>query len=235
MLRHNRPILHWWRHNRLYWIAFTLFLIVGGVILLFIEKGDGVLYFSAQRSPFGDAFFTYFTKAGEHIGYIVFLLILLFVRYRAIVMLPLIGLSVAIVSAITKSVFAQPRPALYFKEMDMLEMIVPVAGVAMHGGTTSFPSGHTMSAFALYTFLALTLSYKRSLSLVLLLIAVLVGVSRIYLVQHFLEDVVTGAAIGAAIGTLWYHWQYRLFPVPHKWADKHLALPFGTNSKKEKA
>ncbi len=46
MLEHNRPILHWWRHNRLYWITFSLFLMVGGIILFFIEKGDAILYFS---------------------------------------------------------------------------------------------------------------------------------------------------------------------------------------------
>ncbi len=234
MLRHNRPILHWWRHNRLFWIAFSLFLIFGGILLLFIEKGDAILYFNAQRSHFSDAFFSYITKGGEHAAYIISLvLLLLLVNYRTAMMLPLIGGFVAIVSAITKSIFAQPRPALYFKEAGILEMIVPVSGVAMHGGNTSFPSGHTMSAFALYTFLALTISYKRSWSLVLLLLAVLVGVSRIYLVQHFLEDVVTGAAIGAFIGTLWYHWQYRLFPIPHKWADRKLTLPFA--QKKEKA
>lgn len=208
---------------------------LGGILLLFIEKGDSILYFSAQRNPFSDTFFTYFTKGGEHAAYIIFLgIMLFFVNYRAALMLPLIGGSVAIVSAITKSIFAQPRPALYFKEAGILEMIVPVSGVAMHGGNTSFPSGHTMSAFALYTFLALTISYKRSWSLVLLLVAVLVGVSRIYLVQHFLEDVVTGAAIGAFIGTLWYHWQYRLFPIPHKWADQKLTLPLG-KGRKEKA
>lgn len=233
MLEHNRPILHWWRHNRLYWITFSLFLMVGGIILFFIEKGDAILYFSGQRTPFGDTFFTYFTKVGEHFGYIGFLLILLFVRFRPIVVLPFVGLTVAIVSAITKSIFAQPRPALYFKEMGMLDMIIPVVGVGMHGGNTSFPSGHTMSAFALYTFLALSLAYKRSLSLVLLLVAVLVGVSRIYLVQHFLEDVITGAVLGAMIGVMWYNLQYRLMPMPHPWADKSLSFPFG--KKKEKA
>lgn len=226
MLRHNRPILHWWRHNRLYWIAFSLFLMFGGVLLLLLEKGDAILYFSAQRSAFGDFFFANMTKGGEHAAYLICLAGLLFVRYRPAVILPLLGASVALVSAFTKMIFAQPRPFLYFKDLDMLELLVPVTGIAMHGGNTSFPSGHTMSAFALYTFLALTLSYKRSLSLVLLLMAVLVGVSRIYLVQHFLEDVVTGAAIGAVIGILWYHWQYRLFPVPHKWAEKKLTLPF---------
>lgn len=232
MIRHNRPILHWWRHNRLYWIAFTLFMMFGGILLLVIEKGDAILYFNAQRGTFNDWFFANMTKGGEHAAYLIFLAVLLFIRYRPAMVLPLIGITVTIVSAVTKAIFAQPRPAAYFKELDMLEMIVPVTGIAMHGGNTSFPSGHTMSAFALYTFLALTLPYKRSLSLVLLLLAILVGISRIYLVQHFLEDVVTGAAIGAVIGILWYYWQYRLFPMPHRWADKQLVFP---RSKKEKA
>ncbi|MEZ5038653.1 MAG: phosphatase PAP2 family protein [Saprospiraceae bacterium] len=232
MLEHNRPILHWWRHNRLFWIAFSLFFILGGILLMLINKGDAILYFNGQRSPWGDLFFAYFTKAGEQFAYLALLLILLFVQYRYALILPLIGLSVTLVSALSKYIFSHPRPALYFQQEGLLGLIHPVAGVALHGGNTSFPSGHTMSAFALYTFLALSLAYKRSLSLVFLLFAVLVGVSRIYLVQHFLEDVVTGAAMGAAIGVLWYHWQYRLFPMPHPWADKKLTFFFNKKSAK---
>ncbi|MBL8237063.1 MAG: phosphatase PAP2 family protein [Bryobacterales bacterium] len=61
----------------------------------------------------------------------------------------------------------------------------------------SFPSGHTMTAFAVATPL---LYYYPDLSLGLLFCAVSVAVSRILLGMHFLSDVVAGAVLGAVLG-----------------------------------
>jgi len=43
-----------------------------------------------------------------------------------------------------------------------------------------------------------------------LLLAILAGYSRIYLAQHFLEDIMAGALIGTIFGLVSYHliWQY---------------------------
>lgn len=59
----------------------------------------------------------------------------------------------------------------------------------------SMPSGHTVSAFAIAVGLGYFLPKWRDL---LLLIAALIGVSRIVLGAHFVSDVVVGAAIGMA-------------------------------------
>ena len=64
----------------------------------------------------------------------------------------------------------------------------------------SFPSGHTITAFAV----ALSLShFYPGLGLGLLFCAASVALSRILLGMHFLSDVIAGAAIGAllAFGT----------------------------------
>ncbi|MFN0102257.1 MAG: phosphatase PAP2 family protein [Bryobacteraceae bacterium] len=61
----------------------------------------------------------------------------------------------------------------------------------------SFPSGHTMTAFAVATPL---MSYYPDLSLGLLFCAVSIGVSRILLGMHFLSDVVAGGILGAMLG-----------------------------------
>jgi len=69
----------------------------------------------------------------------------------------------------------------------------------------SFPSGHTITAFAV----ALSLSYfYPALELGLLFCAASVAASRILLGMHFLSDVVAGAAIGAllAFGTTRLVW-----------------------------
>jgi membrane-associated phospholipid phosphatase len=64
--------------------------------------------------------------------------------------------------------------------------------------STSFPSGHTQTAFTLAT--ALTILFPRW-GIPLFILAGAVGISRIILTSHYLSDVIAGAGIGI-IGTL---------------------------------
>ena len=63
----------------------------------------------------------------------------------------------------------------------------------------SFPSGHTMNAFAVGAVVALSFPLFGPAALVL---AASVGASRVVLGLHFLSDVVVGAALGLVIGVL---------------------------------
>jgi undecaprenyl-diphosphatase len=63
----------------------------------------------------------------------------------------------------------------------------------------SFPSGHTMTAFAIAELVS---SAFPQLSLPVWFCAVSIGASRILLGMHFLSDVVAGAAMGAGVGYL---------------------------------
>jgi undecaprenyl-diphosphatase len=65
----------------------------------------------------------------------------------------------------------------------------------------SFPSGHTMTAFAVA--IALSLFYP-TITIGLLFCALSIAMSRILLGMHFLSDVVAGALIGTALGYLGY-------------------------------
>lgn len=63
----------------------------------------------------------------------------------------------------------------------------------------SFPSGHTMTAFAVA--IPLLLFYP-TLTIGLLFCALSIAISRVLLGMHFLSDVVAGAAIGTLLGYL---------------------------------
>jgi len=65
----------------------------------------------------------------------------------------------------------------------------------------SFPSGHTMTAFAVA--IPLSLFYP-TLSIGLLFCALSIAMSRILLGMHFLSDVLAGALIGTGLGYLGY-------------------------------
>src|SRR5215831_6747175 len=66
----------------------------------------------------------------------------------------------------------------------------------------SFPSGHSITAFAVAT--SLGLFYPQLLA-ILLTAAVLIAASRIILGMHFLSDVVVGCALGVLLGILSFH------------------------------
>jgi undecaprenyl-diphosphatase len=61
----------------------------------------------------------------------------------------------------------------------------------------SFPSGHTMNAFAASTLLALAFPSSTPLAA---FVAASIGLSRLVLRAHFLSDVLAGALLGVVIG-----------------------------------
>jgi undecaprenyl-diphosphatase len=65
----------------------------------------------------------------------------------------------------------------------------------------SFPSGHTMTAFAVAVPLSL---FYPTFAIGLLFCALSVAMSRILLGMHFLSDVIAGALIGTGLGYLGY-------------------------------
>jgi undecaprenyl-diphosphatase len=96
-----------------------------------------------------------------------------------------------VLNMILKLGFNRPRPAIFVPEV--------------HAVSSSFPSGHAMSAAIVYgtvAYLAARL-HKRLWARVLvmtaaLIIIVLISVSRMYLGVHYPSDVIAGVAIGLA-------------------------------------
>lgn len=196
-----------------------IFLSASLVFLILHPKGDLLLYFSAHRREFWNVFFIYGTMLGEAYMYILAMIGLLFVGYRLVLAIPLLGVAVTLVSYLLKKFFAMPRPPAYFTQLGRFEELSLISGVKVYMGSNSFPSGHTMSAFALFTFLLLALRAKSGpgIQLLLALLAIVVGLSRIYLMHHFLEDVFLGAIVGMLLGGVWYYRVALRLPVSGKW------------------
>ena len=66
----------------------------------------------------------------------------------------------------------------------------------------SFPSGHSITAFAIAIAIGLFYPY---LQLCLLVVALLIAASRIVLGMHFLSDVLAGSTIGVVLGFTSFH------------------------------
>lgn len=116
--------------------------------------------------------------------------------HAAVFILLAVGSGVLLGSAL-KAFFARPRP-------DLVEHATAVY-------SSSFPSGHAMTAGIVYLTLAAVLSRletRRWLKLYLLSLAVLVtvavGASRVYLGVHWPSDVLAGWAAGSAWAMLWW-------------------------------
>jgi membrane-associated phospholipid phosphatase len=102
----------------------------------------------------------------------------------------------SIAAMLTAAGFVQgPAKALLRRPRPFVTRTATVIGVRPRD--PSFPSGHTAGSFA--AAIALAAFYPRDRRL-LLAAASAVGLSRVYLGQHFPSDVVVGAAVGAGIG-----------------------------------
>jgi membrane-associated phospholipid phosphatase len=141
---------------------------------------------------------------------VFFTIILFFKNRRDAFWVPIIGFSVMLISYLLKFLFSHPRPGAFANESWYRDGLILVEGVVPYSAMTSFPSGHTMSAFALAIGLVYLFKLNRGLWIFPLVGAVIVGISRVYLVQHFLKDVLAGSLLGVLIGLIivWLHQRY---------------------------
>lgn len=197
--------MKWIWENNWFMIPVSLFLGVGMAFALMLPYGDEILYLNNIRQEPFNSIFKFLSWCGEYWIWIVVGLAALFWRYRFTLMIALTGLIIPLVF-ILKDQVGSDRPITYFRETGRVNEVVVVPGENLNAGQTSFPSGHTMSAFGLFSILALIAGRQsRKRVLFLAVLAMAVGLSRIFLVQHFLVDVLGGALLGMAVsGFVWW-------------------------------
>lgn len=98
-----------------------------------------------------------------------------------------IGGSVLLFKVI-KSLVSRPRP---YESWQGLTSLVPAPD------KFSFPSGHTMTAFAVWAVLAEGVPVFGPIFLTM---ALLIGASRVFLGMHYPTDVLVGALLGSVLG-----------------------------------
>jgi len=185
-----------------------LFVLVAVFVFLRIPFGNEILFINQFNTPLFDFLFKYITWLGE-LFWLFIILIFCFVSYKQGFYALLVYLFTTIVAQSIKHIWVEPRPAEYFKNIASLHF---VDGVSIHHWN-SFPSGHTTSAFAMAFIVSFILKRDFLTQFLCFFIALLVGVSRMYLCQHFLKDVIAGAVIGTsvALGTAFVMQKFQWF------------------------
>lgn len=219
-------LTYFWRmqilkQHRAFFVFYFTFLLLGAYVLFIYSKESIHLYFNQFHSSFFDYFFRFFTHLGDGITVALFgLIFLLFKSKRAGLLIWTSGIISGLISQIMKRfVFGDtPRPFKFFSEIEHYTLHY-VDQVDMYT-VNSLPSGHTASGFALYLSIAM-IYQSRKMDNSMVILALGVGVSRIYLSQHFLEDVYMGSLIGVLSAIIAYSYLYS----PNFLARKSLSEP----------
>lgn len=208
------------QQTRIFLILFACYLLIPGFILLITAKGQFEIWLNSFHTAYFDNFFYWVTYFGDGIfAACVLAGCILFFSIRKGIISTIILLLVSAVTQILK-LFVFPdnhRPSVYLK--DVLDLHF-VEGLEIHT-SNSFPSGHTTQAFCLF-FLFAYYQPDKSMNYVFFIIAVLAGISRVYLLQHFLVDIYVGAIIGTigSMISLFYVNKYHV--LSHSALDKPL-------------
>jgi membrane-associated phospholipid phosphatase len=208
-------VLH---QNKIYFTG--LFIILLAAILFLLSTGKEAAFISLNSyHPFYlNVFFINYTFMGDGIFAICLIAAMFFYFKRkqcGFAMLYSFLIS-GLASQLMKNLVTSPRPKLYFEAGTYLNFI---DGVTLTG-SSGFPSGHTATAFAVATVLALTIKNK-NWQLLIIPAAALVGYSRIYLAQHFLLDVIAGALLGSLSGMFAFYLAQNRLPIKIAFKKMH--------------
>ena len=189
--------------NKWFYIPYLLFIGFSSTILIAFSKKEIHLFINNHHCNIADFFFKNLTHLGDGITIGIFIFVMVFIKYRYAIILSFSTISVTIAIQAFKRYLLPDikRPILFFYNLQELYL---VPGVDVHT-SHSFPSGHSASAFTLFLFLALIIRNKH-LKLIAFIFALLIAYSRVYLSQHFLNDIYFGSLIAVFFTTLFYLW-----------------------------
>jgi len=175
-----------------------LFIMVCGIFLSFFpDKIEAQLALHNNwYSPRGYTWMGYITGWGEGPMFIIVILLYVWKKswWRAVEFLAAGLLSSLLVQLLKKLVFApSPRP-MGVIEWSQTQLATDIELPLQF----AFPSGHTTTAFVFFTLIAL--HWRRpAIQVFAAFCAIAVAVSRVYLMAHWITDVMAGALLGMSI------------------------------------
>lgn len=210
------------RRNLIFLSLSVLWLVAIGCSLLCFPKAETHLWLNSVHTAQLDMFFRHFTAVGEWVPYAVAALLLFYKAGWSAYLLCSTIVS-GLVSQGLKFLLRTDRPVTWFAARCPDVQLPLVDGVEVHR-YLSCPSGHTVSCFTLFLVLSMVAAdyaahraaaagadkqpvYKTQSALIqalCFLLAAAGAYSRIYLSQHFLEDIFCGTIVGLAVTLLLY-------------------------------
>lgn len=191
--------------------SFFLFALWGILALVLIEKGSVVLGISQLHNGILDLIFFILTHFGDLPVLLPALLLMFFImpfswqEKKNIFFKILIALTAmfVVVVVLKQVVFDYDRPGLYFQKIGI--SLPQISGMRMHNHH-SFPSGHSATAFFAWYIWFNLMFPNNSVKNLWIIPAILVAFSRVYLGQHFFQDIWAGAFIGYvfALSLMWW-------------------------------
>jgi membrane-associated phospholipid phosphatase len=195
-------IISLYQKTKLYLLLYLFLLLACLALLIFLPKDLVFFAVNGFHNAAADYVFPYITLLGEKPSVYILALLLSWFSYRkGLILISSLALS-GLVTQLLKQAFNAPRPYVFYESQ--LIRIHFIKGVVLQTAL-SFPSGHTTTAFGLGIVLAYLLKNK-AWAPVILLFSISVAYSRMYLGQHFFEDVIAGSVIGTFISLLWISW-----------------------------
>lgn len=185
--------------NLYFFIPFLCWVIVGGV-LLYIYPTATLFFAVNQYHSFSMDIVQTICSAFGRGDVIAILLISLLVvpSFRSkkyVSIFAIFGITVPLCNWLLKQFFNAPRPLKTFPQQHV--HTVPWLDNLY---AFSFPSGHTLGAFALFLLLSFLLPRnKKEWSFLFFILALSTAYSRLYLGQHFFMDVYVGSILGSCI------------------------------------
>lgn len=202
------------KENWIYFLLISLFILVAGYYISIFSREEGHVILNGYHAPFFDHFFYYLTYVGDGITAIV-IAILLFLwkeKYGYTALFAFLftagithGLKFLVYADIERPILALWDHFHYGNGHHVIPLDEMKKG-------NSFPSGHTTSAMSIFCILAL-ISHKRWKwsGFIFAALAILASSSRVYLSEHFAEDVFAGSIIGNFGSLFIFVWLYPKF------------------------
>ncbi len=194
-------------YKKSYLIPAFVLILAGIAASYYIEKGEPELWLNGKYNQFLDYFFYFITEIGTGYFFALIAVTFLFYRFSIAFTLGIQGILATLITNILKHlIFTEsPRPPSFFTDHSALHFF-PGSPLFYNN---SFPSGHSITILVLCT--TLTFFLPSRYSLLMLLLATLVLISRMYLLRHFIVDVSVGGFIGLTISVISTSFLFQFF------------------------